>query len=121
MDAVREQAEELYGRYRFLFNRYKEAGHDMMPTKHLVRFLLAMRDLGYAPAAMRIWEDCKSYADERGAVVPKYIITHTISAALKWMTMYKGEQNPDPVVQEHLVSWGRQHPPGQRLTVESVP
>jgi hypothetical protein len=117
--AVQEEAEALYARYRFISNRLAEAGNrlnfhqqstfaaGMAPDAHLKRkaaqqsdaiakdeetllWLRSIEELGYAPAAWRIWGDhIKRIEGQTPFSRTQYMGHSVLVATMKWLVLQR--------------------------------
>lgn len=93
--AVQEEAEALYARYRFISNRYKESGvfernSALQNDEFLLIWLKGISELGYGPAAWRIWADYKQTANVEDLTRLLRPIAHCVLiATMRWVVLQR--------------------------------
>ena len=94
---IQEEAETLYARYRFICNYLENNGWKPLSPKSAFGWAKAFEELGYAPAAWRIWEDRKRLADlngnegtKKGEDGLKYLADSVLVASLRYLKLRMG-------------------------------
>lgn len=90
--AIRESAEALYGRYRFVCNRLKEAGQLEQTPEQLLGWLNGLENLGYGPAAWKIWDDHLENTRELGVKLSIPVAHSVLITTMRWLVLMKKEE-----------------------------
>lgn len=92
--AYMEEAEALYSRYRFVADRQHPSTPGTSAPMRILEWLKGFGELAYAPAAWRVWEDCRNKADEDGIVLARDISHSVILTTTKWVAFCKQYYRP---------------------------
>ena len=97
---LQEEAEQLYARYRFICNYLENNGEKPLSSKSAFRWAKAFEELGYAPAAWRIWNDRVRIAEEariagvaKGEDGLKYLAHSVLVASIRYLKLRKGAED----------------------------